>query len=49
MPNRSSVLRIVAAGIGIAVAVGAIAAAGVVDFPTIAHDPPSLLVTPVPA
>ena len=49
MPSRSSVLRIAAAGVGIAVAIGAIAAAGVVGFPTITSEPPSVLVTPVPA
>ena len=49
MPSRSSVLRVVVAGVGIAIAVGAIGAAGVVGFPTITHEPPSLLVTPVPA
>jgi hypothetical protein len=38
-----------AAGIGIAVAIGAIGAAGLLSLPTITNEPPSLLVTPVPA
>lgn len=49
MPSRSSVLSVVAGGLGIAVAIGAIAAAGLVDFPTLTREPPSVLVTPVPA
>jgi hypothetical protein len=49
MPSRSSILRITAASVGIVVAVGAFAAAGLVDLPTLTRVPPSVLVTPVPA
>ena len=49
MPNRTSVLRIVAGGVGIVVAIGVIAAAGLAALPTLTREPPSVLVTPVPA